>query len=552
MSKSRASVKALLKIIGEWMPEILLSCIPGIVRIASSLTFVWVSKVLVDIATGSSDGSLSLHIWIMVASVVIMIASFAARSWLEEYLQVRIANRMRQERFRDVICSRYDASGKFHSADMVNRLEEDVRTVAELVCTRTPDTVVTILQLVAACVFMAVIQPQLLLVLVIVLPITTLGSKFLFGPVRKFNDLIRGHDSQVQKLMQEGLQNRVVVKTLGREDRMVADMADVQQQIKEATIHKANYSNAARSIMALGFRAGYLAAFFWGIYGIMNGSATYGMMTAFLQLVGQIQMPLSSLSAHIPAFVRALTAVDRLGELEQLESCTGQRGEAFDGAFGVRLDGVSFCYPGNPNPVLQDFRFDFEPGKVYAVVGPTGAGKSTLTKIVLGLLEPQKGSVTLYGKAAAGCGGQLHEIPGGEEAITNFSYVPQGNSLIGTTVRENLLLAKPSATEEELVRALEIAQASFVLELPKGLDTPCFEKGAGLSEGQAQRIAIARALLSDKGLFIFDEATSALDTATEERLLTGLKTALAGRTVIWITHRSSVLNYAHHVVEIQG
>lgn len=542
MGKTAASIRELWVIIRSWTWEILVSCIPGVVRIASSLCFVWVSKVLVDIATGSSTASLSVHIWIMVASVLVMIASSACRSWLEEYLLVRITNKMRQDRFRDVIYSKYDASGSFHSADMVNRLEEDVRTVAELVCTRTPDTLVTLLQLVAACIFMAYIQPSLLLVLIIVLPLSTFGGKFLFGPVRKLNDKIRGKDSEVQKIMQESLQNRLVVKSLGQEERLVADMAEVQQEIKTASIHKANYSNIARSIMALGFRAGYLAAFFWGIYGIMQGTATYGMMTAFLQLVGQIQMPLSSLSSNLPSFVRALTSVDRLKDLENMESGKAGGEERLVGPFDVQLEEISFCYPGNSRNVLENFSYDIKAGKVYAIVGPTGRGKSTLVKIIMGLLAPQKGSVTLR---TDGC-----SIAASEKAIINFSYVPQGNSLISTTVRRNLLLAKPEATEEEMIAALQDAQASFVLELPQGLDTPCFEKGAGLSEGQAQRIAIARALLSDRGMIIFDEATSALDAETEQHLLANLGKRLKGKSVIWITHRDSVLGYADEVIRL--
>lgn len=542
MGKTAASIRELWVIIRSWTWEILVSCIPGVVRIASSLCFVWVSKVLVDIATGSSTASLSVHIWIMVASVLVMIASSACRSWLEEYLLVRITNKMRQDRFRDVIYSKYDASGSFHSADMVNRLEEDVRAVAELVCTRTPDTLVTLLQLVAACIFMAYIQPSLLLVLIIVLPLSTFGGKFLFGPVRKLNDKIRGKDSEVQKIMQESLQNRLVVKSLGQEERLVADMAEVQQEIKTASIHKANYSNIARSIMALGFRAGYLAAFFWGIYGIMQGTATYGMMTAFLQLVGQIQMPLSSLSSNLPSFVRALTSVDRLKDLENMESGKAGGEERLEGPFDVQLEEISFCYPGNSRNVLEYFSYDIKAGKVYAIVGPTGRGKSTLVKIIMGLLAPQKGSVTLR---TDGC-----SIAASEKAIINFSYVPQGNSLISTTVRRNLLLAKPEATEAEMISALQDAQASFVLELPQGLDTPCFEKGAGLSEGQAQRIAIARTLLSDRGMFIFDEATSALDAETEQHLLANLGKRLKGKSVIWITHRDSILGYADEVIRL--
>ena len=294
--------------------------------------------------------------------------------------------------------------------------------------------------------------------------------------------------------------------------------------------------------------AGYAAAFLWGVFGIKSGAVTFGMMTAFLQLVGQVQRPIADISRHIPAFIHSLTSVERILELTELPLEAEGEDILFEKAPGIRMEDVTFAYTDvpegmEPQLVLEHFSYDFKPSSVTAIMGVTGVGKSTLTRLVLALLRPASGSVVLYSGTET--------IPASPATRCNFRYVPQGNSLMSGTVRDNLLLANPSATEDEMREALHLAVADFVLDLPDGLDTVCSEKGSGLSEGQAQRIAIARALLHPGGVLSLAEATSALDRDTEDMLLQRLSQKVSGgKTILWITHRESVTSIADAVLRI--
>jgi len=258
-------------------------------------------------------------------------------------------------------------------------------------------------------------------------------------------------------------------------------------------------------------------------------------MTAFLQLVGQVQRPVADITHQIPAFIRALSSEDRLMELSEQVQEEDVPDVRLEGAPGIRLENLSFAYEGAAGKVLDNLSFDFTPGSFTAIRGATGAGKSTLIMVIMNLLKQSGGSVTLYDPPT----------PSGAGTLCNFMYVPQGNSLLSGSIRDNLRLAAPDATDEQLFEALHSACADFVKDLPDGLDTVCAEVGRGLSEGQAQRIAIARALLRPGGILVLDEATSALDAETERQLLENLARGFRGRkTILCITHREAAVEYA--------
>ena len=548
MKDFRTCMKGLAAMGRPLRGRVLVSCIIGAVRIAASMAFVWVCKALVDIATGESAAPLGLYVGYMVGIMLVQVISAVAYSWWEGMIVTKTQNSFRAKVFADVLASEWHGRETFHSGDMVNRLEEDTRVVVDLLCTRVPDFIVTLVQLVAASGFLFVLEPQLLWVLLILMPVAAIGSKMFFRTIRKLTSLIRAKDSEIQGHMQENLQQRVLVKTLGCEDRVNGRLDELQKDVMGNTIRRLNYNAGARAFLRVGFMAGYAAAFLWGVFGIKNGVVTFGMMTAFLQLVGQVQRPIADISRHIPAFIHSLTSVERLLELTEMPP--EEKGEdiMFDGAPGIRIDDVTFAYTDVPEgveplKVFEHFSYDFKPGTVTAVMGVTGVGKSTLTRLVLALLRPAAGSVTLYDAARS--------VPASPATRCNFRYVPQGNSLMSGTVRDNLLMANPLATEEELREALHLAVADFILDLPDGLDTMCSEKGSGLSEGQAQRVAIARALLHSGGVLILDESTSALDRDTEDELLRRLSKKLSGgKTILWITHRESVTSIADAVLKI--
>ena len=528
--------------------KVLMSWLIGVVRVAASMSFVWVCKALVDIATGDSDAPLGTYVGIMVGIMLVQVVSAVAYGWWEGMIVTRTQNEFRSKVFGHVLSSEWNGREAFHSGDMVNRLEEDTRVVVDLLCVRVPDFLITLSQLLAASFFLFTLEPSLLWVLLILMPVAAIGSKMFFKTIRKLTSLIRAKDSQIQGHMQEHLQQRVLVKTLGCTERVVDKLDDLQDEVMVNTVKRLNYNAAARSFLRVGFMAGYAAAFLWGVFGIKSGAVTFGMMTAFLQLVGQVQRPIADISRHIPAFIHSLTSVERILELTELPLEAEGDDILFEEAPGIRMDNVTFAYTDVPEGmapqlVLEHFSYDFKPSSITAIMGVTGAGKSTLTRLVLALLRPASGSVVLYSGDKT--------VSASPATRCNFRYVPQGNSLMSGTVRDNLLLANPSATEAEMREALHLAVADFVLDLPDGLDTVCSEKGSGLSEGQAQRIAIARALLHPGGVLILDEATSALDRDTEDLLLQRLSQKVSGgKTILWITHRESVTSIADAVLRI--
>ena len=294
--------------------------------------------------------------------------------------------------------------------------------------------------------------------------------------------------------------------------------------------------------MALAFQAGYVVSFMWGVLGISQGSVTYGMMTAFLQLVGQIQRPLLDMSSQIPSIIHATASVDRIMELEALPCEEYSEPVFLKDVAGISVEELSFSYPDASEAVLDGFSYDFKPGSRTAIVGPTGVGKSTLIRLLLALLKPKKGKVSVYNSS--------ERYPVSASTRCNLVYVPQGNSLFSGSVRENLLMGNPEATQEQMCEALKTAAADFVLQHPDGLDMQCFEAGGGLSEGQAQRIAIARALLRPGSILLLDEFSSALDAETESTLLERLTSELPDHTMIFITHRDRIIDFCDSVLRL--
>lgn len=535
----RTCAKALWRMSVPVRWRMFVSVLLGTVRIAVSLAFVWTSKHLVDIATKVSDAPLSSGIWLFAGVLVLQLCVVLFVNWWDAYSEVKSRNRLRMDTFAKVMSSRWDGRERFLSGDTVNRLEEDVRVVADLLIARLPGVVVTLLQLAAASAYLMTLAPNLLWVLLILMFSAVFGSKMFFRQIRSLMARIRARESELQQHMQESLQHRVLVLTLTNLDRVLEKFGWLQADIESNTRKRLNYNAVARGLMFLGFQAGHAAAFLWGAVGIMHGTVTYGMMTAFLQLVGQVQRPIAEFGRQVPAFIQAIASVERIMDLEELEQEPSSESVILEGAPAVEIAGVSYSYPGSPVKVLDNYSAVFPGGSFSVVAGPTGAGKSTLIRLILGLLTPSEGSILI--------GGQ----PAGASLRGNFMYIPQGNSLLSGTIRSNLQLASPDATEDDMRVVLETAMAGFVFDLPQGLDTPCGEVGSGLSEGQCQRIAIARSLLRPGGILILDESTSALDAATEEALLQNLYSNYhQKKTIIFVSHRQAVVRFADKVIEV--
>ena len=539
----------------------------GIIRTLLSLTFVWVCKELVDIATGVSKEPLGQWTAFMIACIVLQICCRIASSYCEQYGRINIQNNLRARLFYSLISSRWSGRERFGTGDAVNRLEEDIRVVSELVSSHIPAVVVTFAQLAAASTFLLFISPNLLWALVGLMIAGIIASRLSFRKLRSLSTAIRTKDGEIQQHIQEHLQNRVVALTIIGIERVMATLNTLHNALRYNTIKRLNFHSLNSALLSVSFMGGYAAAFLWGVYGIKSGAVTFGMMTAFLQLVSQIQMPLSELARKIPAFIHALSSIERLAELENLDPEENGPLCRLEAPAGILFKDVTFSYPDSHSGVLfNSFSHNFLPGTMTVVAGATGIGKSTLVRLMLGLLKPQSGSILIYSSSSnSQSASNLHDAASLHNAASqqsaanshcaskatrcNFKYVPQGNTLLSGTILDNLLMADPKADRERIDAALHIAAADFVHSLPEGLQTICGESGSGLSEGQCQRIAIARALLQSGSVLLMDESTSSLDPATESLVLQNLRT-LSNHTIIFISHREAVMKSADSLLEL--
>ena len=531
-----------------------------------SIAFVYVSKKLVDVAVAilaGREAASALTIWaVALCSVVVVRILFnALKTYLQTKTDIALKNRLRYNLFNIMMHFRNDGGARHHTADVLNRMQEDVRQVSSVMATSIPDLFGTVLQFVAAFGFLIYLDLRLALVVVVIIPVGLVVGKFVTSRIRHLTLDIRSSDSRVQAHLQESFQHLTLLQTLEYVGTSSSALGGLQNKLFGNEMRRARFSILSRIIISLAFSAGHAVAFLWGVWGISAGTVTYGMMTAFLQLVGQIQRPLFEMSTQIPSVIHATASIDRIMEIEALPREEEADPILLPAPAGVRLSDVSFAYPaaaqidgtdsgsasGSDSAlgrvVLDGFSYDFAPGTRTAIVGPTGVGKSTMIRLMLALLRPQKGSVEIYSNSQSDVASPSTRC--------NLVYVPQGNTLFSGTVRENLLMGNPDATEEQLKNVLHIAAADFVFSLPYGLDTQCFESGAGLSEGQAQRIAIARALLRPGSILLLDEFSSALDAETESVLLERLTSELPDHTMIFITHRDRIIDFCDSVLRLQ-
>lgn len=506
-----------------------------------------VNRSVIDAATSVSS-SVWLAITLFVLVQILANGVSMGLNWFSTVLGERLSNNIREHLYRIVLGARWSRLSGYHSEQLLTRLTSDISSIASGLTGTAVSLLAVTVQAVAAFALLLHYDSTLALFVVILTPVAMLTSAVVSVRLRILQQQVQQAEADYRERAQETIAHIEVVKAFDAQADEARALSDLQRTHEKLLRRRARLSVIANGIMSAAFIAAYLFAFIHGILGIMAGTTSYGTFTAFLTLVSQVQSSLAGLSGVLPRAASVLASTARVREvalLEQEES-TAESSADVDGssALGIRAVDLTFSYGADKGagiPVLDGAAFSIEPGEVVALMGPSGRGKTTLVRLLLGLLEPQRGTLelTCEGKPIACAAARSH-----------VGYVPQGNTLFSGTIRDNLLMGNRSATDEELWEALDKAcAAEFVRSLPGGLDARIGERGLGISEGQAQRIALARAFTRPAGLLILDEATSALDEETELNVMHLLRSRSPHTTCLVITHRTEVIPFCDRVLE---
>jgi ABC-type multidrug transport system fused ATPase/permease subunit len=455
---------------------------------------------------------------------------------------VKLGNAIRYNLFSQLLYTRWQELSLLHSGDMLTRFIKDSDDVVNVMVNTIPVCIVAAAQFAGALVVLYILDPTLALILGVALPLIALFGRSYYRLMHKYTREVKESESQITSMVEENLQNQPVIRTFERQESQLGRLQDLQSRLHGSVYKRTGVSVVANLILGVAFSGGYLTAFLWGAYGLAKGTVTFGIMTAYLQLVGRIQRPLHDLLRLLPTLVTAKASIDRLIFLTGFAKEESGESLPLERNVTLMVDKLTFGYKGSAKPVLNEFSMMAKPGTMVALTGKTGAGKTTFVRLLLGLVKPDSGTIRIAD--------ETQSLDVSEQTRANFVYVPQGGSLFSGTIRENLLLGDPNADDAMLNQVLTTAAADFVFNLPEGVDTVLGQDGVGLSEGQAQRIAIARALLRKGNVLLFDEATSALDIETEKRFLHNLKAGLQDRIAIFITHSEEVAafcDYRYHL-----
>ena len=524
----------------------LVRIVVGITQVMLGLIMIWLSKQFIDVTirTGTTDDIIR-----MVAMLLATVMAGILLRQLFYYMTTKAAtyqsNTIRLRVFSSLF-RRQMFEDQLHSGDVTSRLSKDIDTVANVTTTLLPQFTVTGVQLTGAFLLMYSMDSRLAIVLLFITPLVVGFGKMFAHKLRDMTLEIRQQESFIQMQVQEGMEHNAVLRSLGSEQWVTDRLSGQQDQLMGRVLRRTRFTVVSRLLLGLTFSLGYLLAFVWGGLQLRSGVITFGVMTSFLQLVGQIQHPILSLLNMLPQFFYASASIDRLEELEQSASHPSpltSHHSPLTSDLGLSLRDVSFSYATGDRPVVHHFSHDFQPGSKTAIMGATGIGKTTLFRLMLDFIQPNSGEIVLFD-----ANGQQQAVS--EATRQHFVFVPQGNTLMSGTVRYNLQLARPEATDEELRQVLHVAMANFVYQLPDGIDTLLGERGIGLSEGQAQRIAIARGLLRPGSILLLDEISSSLDSDTEQELFRRLFDFCKGKTMIFITHRPAVSDLCSDIIRL--
>ena len=542
----RSPIIWIMKQIKGRLPRILLLTAAQVGHALLCVFFALGSRGVIDAAVAGEPGAFVVAC-IKQASIIggILLCLTVLRH-LRDRLQADLERDWKKRLLHGLLHGDYAAVSGYHSAELLNRLNNDVNRVNDGVLSILPNAASMVARLVAAVVVLGVLDGRFTLLIACAGALVVVATALMRRRLKDLNKRVSEHDGKVSGFLQETMEKLLMVQAMDvsdevehRAEELLNDRYEIQRKRKNVSL----ITNTGISVMSFG--AGF-AALCWCSYRLLLGQMTFGSLTAVIQLVNQVQSPFVGLSGVLPQYVAMVASAERLMELEAIQGEPAPIGESarslYDNMESICAEGLSFSY--DRDQILSEAEFSLPKGAFAVITGPSGIGKSTLLKLLLGVYRPENGGLYLR------CGDGNVTLDRSTRRL--FAYVPQGNLLLSGTLRQNLTIVKPDATEEELRLAVYVsAMDEYLSQLPQGLDTPLGESGAGLSEGQAQRLAIARAVLGGAPVLLLDECTSALDAETEQKVLGRIR-QLADRTCIAVTHRPAALELSDWRVEVSG
>lgn len=502
-----------------------------------------VSKQLIDAATTSQRDKLFHVLIIFAVCIIIDLAIKSGASIITAKCSVDNSNNIRRRLYTKIMKIKWMELSKYHSGDVLTRITSDVDAVTNMISTTIPSMISLSLLLVGSFMTLLFMEPILALILIVISPISILFSRFFSSRLKKVYLKSQELESEYRSFLNESVQNMVIVKSFCLEEQNSNRLKNIQKKIVKTTLSRTNLSVMANVILSLGYWSGYFLVFSWGSINLLSGATTFGTLTAMTQLIGNIQGPISGLASLLPSVISAIASTERIMDLERLNTDNNYSVKNDMEAAGIVYDNVHFSYKKNV-PVLNSISINIKPGETVALVGPSGNGKTTFIHLLLALMSPTKGH--LYIKD----GSSEKEVSASTRKF--ISYVPQGNTLFSGTIADNIRLGNLHATDQELEVVAKLSCAwDFIKQSSEGLNTMVGEKGVGISEGQAQRLAIARALLHKAPILLLDEATSALDSETEIKVLKSIQNLKHAPTCIIITHRNTALKICDRVLKLE-
>lgn len=546
--------KWLLHYVSKYRLQIAFYVVIGLFSTAMGLGVSVASKYLIDsVVSHNSDTILKSAIIAIVLGVMQIVVS-AVVSRIAGVVGTKISMEIRSGVYEHVTYSKWEDIRKYHSGELLNRIEGDVGVVSTSIVSFIPKVFTTSAQFIGCLAVVLYYDPTMAIFAFMSAPFLVFSSKITTKMVRKYNKESREMNGKILSFYSESIQNLQTIKAFDITKRYVEQMKANLQLHRKIKLDHDRFSIIMSLCMSLiGLFVAY-TCYGWGVYRLWQGAISYGTMTLFLQISGQLTGSFSALVSLLPSAISIATSAGRIMEITSLpleenkdtETAEKMEKSADESGLTIICNDLRYTYPDGDKPVVANVSFRAEAGETIAFVGPSGEGKTTLLRLILGLVEADSGELILATKDGS-------KIPVSECTRRFCSYVPQGNAIFSGTVADNLRIVKPEATDEEIINALITADAwSFIKELPHGIDTEISEKGINFSEGQVQRMSIARAILRDAPIIVMDEATSALDAKTEETVLANMMKAYPNRTRIITTHRPSMLQYCTRVYGIDS